>query len=161
MQTCPFTRGKLCRLAAGLGLLMTFCAGPSAIAGGTAEVVWTPASLASATNLPLGQTVTVTGTVSRIERDGISSTTFLLVLKDEIYCRMIWPDVALARRNLRLSTEVGGRVVAYWNKHIMFMPGDKVAMRGVCKKEMSRVTLDQAFQTEQFNSTSPVTLWGR
>ncbi len=161
MQTCRFMRGYLYCLTAGLGLWMAVGAEAAAIAGETVDVVWTPASLASTTNLPLGQTITVTGTVARIERDGISSTTFFLVLKDEIYCRMIWPDLALARRNLRLSTEVGGRVVAYWNKRIMFVPGEKVAMRGICKKELSRVTLDQAQQTEQFNAASPGLLWGR
>src|ERR1035437_2636785 len=121
MQGCCFTRWNTGCLAAVLGSWIAMGTGSATIAAEAAGPAWTPASLASATNLPVGQMLTVTGTVARIEKDGMSSTSFFVVLKEEIYCRMFWPDVALAHRNLRLTTEVGGRVVAHWNKRVMFI----------------------------------------
>ena len=161
MQGCCFTRWNTGCLAAVLGSWIAMGTGSATIAAEAAGPAWTPGSLASATNLPVGEMLTVTGTVARIEKDGLSSSSFFVVLEGELGCRMLWTDVDLTRRNLRLTTEVGGRVVARWNKRVMFMPGDKVVMRGICKKERSRVLLDQASQTEQLKPSTPGMPWGR
>lgn len=158
MQTGRFS-GLLAMGLAGWMLL----GAPDALSAGEApaQPAWTPDLLASTTNLPLGQTLTVTGRVARIEKDGLSPSAFFVVLEGEVFCRMFWSNPDLARRNLRLSTEVGGRVVPRWNKRVMFAPGDRVVMRGLCRREMHRVVLDQAVQTEQFKAATTGLPWGR
>lgn len=91
----------------------------------------------------LGQTVECVGVVDRVERDGLSATTFFVVLEGDLYCRLLIEPLRAGKRKVNFKKLTTGVVGVYVDETRVFVPGEELVIRGRVVQEMRRTVLDR------------------
>lgn len=93
------------------------------------------------------QTLSVHGIVDRLEKDGLSSTTFILVLQDGLRCRVsrsAFKAPGDQKRKVLFKTIGANDLHVEINQKELLGQGTDVIVRGTLKKEFSKWVLDKS-----------------
>jgi len=90
-----------------------------------------------------GQEVLVIGTIRKLERDRMSRTTLMLELEGGLFARIPFQPFYRTGQKIEIQERQMGDPGLYINQRRVLQTAERIALRGVVKKEMNRWILDQ------------------